>query len=66
MLGVDQAGLDDDFFDLGGHSLVAVRLLAKVRRTFRVDLEFAVLFEARSIRKLAGLIRASQTAKEDE
>lgn len=66
MLGVDQAGLDDDFFDLGGHSLIAVRLLAKIRRTFRVDLEFGVLFEARSIRKLAGLIRASQTAQEAE
>ena len=62
MLGVERAGLDDDFFDLGGHSLIAVRLLTKVKKVYRVDLDFDVLFEARTLRKLAGLIRAAQTA----
>jgi len=64
MLGVARAGLDDDFFDLGGHSLIAVRLFAKVRKTFGVDLDFVVLFEARSIRKLADLIRRAQPQQE--
>jgi thioesterase domain-containing protein/acyl carrier protein len=56
LLGVDQVGLDDDFFSLGGHSLIGVRLIAKIKKTFQVDLELAVLFEARTLRQLATLI----------
>jgi thioesterase domain-containing protein/acyl carrier protein len=56
LLGVEQVGLDDDFFSLGGHSLVGVRLFAKIKRTYQTDLELAVLFEARTVRQLATLI----------
>ncbi|MGD0631820.1 MAG: polyketide synthase dehydratase domain-containing protein, partial [Terracidiphilus sp.] len=61
MLGVDQVGLDDDFFNLGGHSLVGIRLLAKVRREYQVNLDFGVLFEARTVRQLADAIRKLQS-----
>jgi acyl transferase domain-containing protein/thioesterase domain-containing protein len=57
LLGVDHAGPDDDFFSLGGHSLIGVRLIAKIKKTFQVDLELAVLFEARTPRQLAQVIR---------
>ena len=60
VLGVQQVGLDDDFFDLGGHSLVGVRLFAKIKRAYQVDLELAVLFEARTVRRLADVIRKAQ------
>jgi thioesterase domain-containing protein/acyl carrier protein len=59
LLGVDNIGVNDDFFDLGGHSLIAVRLFNRVKATFDVDLGLAVLFEAPTIAKLASLIRAS-------
>jgi thioesterase domain-containing protein/acyl carrier protein len=59
MLGVERVRLDDDFFNLGGHSLVGVRLFAKIKKTYQVDLELAVLFEVRTVRQLAGLIRKS-------
>src|SRR5690606_19017779 len=36
LLGVDRVGIKDSFFDLGGHSLIAVRLFAKVKRAFSV------------------------------
>ncbi len=61
ILGVNQVGPDDDFFNLGGHSLVGVRLLAKVNKAYRVDLDFAVLFEARTVRQLADVIRKFQS-----
>ena len=60
LLGVEQVSPDDDFFALGGHSLIGVRLFAKIRKTYRSDLEMAVLFEARTIRQLADVIRKSR------
>lgn len=56
LLGLDSVGVEDSFFDLGGHSLIAVRLFAKVRKAFQVDFPISVLFEAPTIRKCAALI----------
>ena len=58
LLGVDQIGAEDSFFDLGGHSLIAVRLFAQIRKAFQVDFPISVLFEAPTIRKCAELISA--------
>lgn len=60
LLGVDRVGLDDDFFDLGGHSLTGVRLIAKIKKTFQTNLELATLFEARTVRQLAAVIGKSR------
>ncbi len=46
VLGVDRVGIDDDFFALGGHSIVAIRLMASVRETFGVHADLSLLFEA--------------------
>nr|WP_099242309.1 type I polyketide synthase [Pelagimonas phthalicica] len=56
LLGVQNVGVEDSFFDLGGHSLIAVRLFAKVKKAFRIDFPISVLFEAPTIRKCAALI----------
>jgi acyl transferase domain-containing protein/thioesterase domain-containing protein/acyl carrier protein len=56
LLGVEQVGTQDSFFDLGGHSLIAVRLFAMVRKTYRVDFPISVLFEAPTIAKCAAMI----------
>ncbi|WP_323767611.1 type I polyketide synthase [Antarctobacter sp.] len=58
LLGVQNVGADDSFFDLGGHSLIAVRLFAMVKKAFRVDFPISVLFEAPTIRTCASLIEA--------
>jgi acyl transferase domain-containing protein/thioesterase domain-containing protein len=60
MLGVKEVGQDDDFFALGGHSLVGVRLFVKIKKAFQVDLQLAVLFEARTVRQLAAVIRKAK------
>jgi acyl transferase domain-containing protein/thioesterase domain-containing protein len=57
LLGVSEVNPDDDFFALGGHSLIGVRLFAKIKKTFQADLELATLFEARTLRQLAEAIR---------
>ncbi|MDB6176893.1 SDR family NAD(P)-dependent oxidoreductase [Paracoccus sp. Z330] len=56
LLGVGQVGVEDSFFDLGGHSLIAVRLFAMIRKTWSVDFPISVLFEAPTIAACARLI----------
>ncbi|MBL4812148.1 MAG: SDR family NAD(P)-dependent oxidoreductase, partial [Rhodobacteraceae bacterium] len=58
LLGLAQVGIDDSFFDLGGHSLIAVRLFAMVKKGYAVDFPISILFEAPTIRKCAALIAA--------
>ena len=62
LLGVDEVAETDDFFELGGHSLIAVRLLNRIEKRFGARLKLASLFEARTIRDLAALLRGSTEA----
>ncbi len=64
LLGVDQIGVEDSFFDLGGHSLIAVRLFAQIRKTYNVDFPISILFEAPTIRKCAEMIAARGVSPE--
>ncbi|WP_439519436.1 type I polyketide synthase [Hydrogenophaga sp.] len=57
LLGVNQVGVEDSFFDLGGHSLIAVRLFAMVKKAYRVEFPISVLFEAPTIALCAAMIR---------
>lgn len=56
LLGLSQVGVEDDFFALGGHSLIAVRLFARVKAAFRTDFPISILFEAPTIAACAALI----------
>ncbi len=56
LLGVSKVGVEDSFFDLGGHSLIAVRLFAMIKKAFRVEFPISILFEAPTISKCAALV----------
>lgn len=62
LLGIDAVRYQDNFFDLGGQSLTGVRLLAKVKKKYGVELKLATLFSAPTIEKLCALVR-NQTAR---
>jgi len=59
-------GPDDNFFDLGGHSLLLTQVLARVRSAFGVDLALHALFEAPTVATLAALIDAAGAASPPE
>src|ERR1700731_2380338 len=58
LLGVESIGLDQNYFDLGGDSVLAVHLFAQIEKAFKVKLPLATLFEAPTIRELAQILRS--------
>ncbi|MGZ9130812.1 MAG: amino acid adenylation domain-containing protein, partial [Candidatus Binatia bacterium] len=63
VLNVRSVGINDNFFDLGGHSLMAVRLFALIEKSFGRQLPLATLFQAPTIRQLAAAMRAESWPK---
>ncbi|GAB1816265.1 hypothetical protein MUNTM_53090 [Mycobacterium sp. MUNTM1] len=57
ILGLDRVGVDDSFFDLGGDSLTAMRLIAAVNKSLNTRLGVRALFDAPSVAQLAPRVR---------
>lgn len=53
LLNLETIGRDDNFFMLGGHSLLGTQIIARISGTFGVDLSLRTLFEAPTIRQLS-------------
>ncbi|WP_224248813.1 non-ribosomal peptide synthetase [Hyalangium gracile] len=62
LLGISRVGLHENFFALGGHSLMAMRLLSRVREATGVELGLKTIFEAGSIAALAERIDAAKAS----
>lgn len=61
-LGRTRTGMLDDFLDLGGDSLVAVRLVARIEEELGVAIDLASFFGAPSVRAVVGLVEAARAA----
>ncbi|MEO1622188.1 MAG: condensation domain-containing protein, partial [Cyanobacteria bacterium J06632_3] len=59
VLSVKKVGIDDNFFDLGGQSLLATQVIARIQMQCQVLLPIVALFEAATIRELASVIEQS-------
>jgi amino acid adenylation domain-containing protein len=63
LLGLDRVGIQDNFFDLGGHSLVATQLVSRIRQAFKIELSVRALFENPTIKELAAVVEEIFLAK---
>ena len=58
---IDQVGVDDNFFDLGGHSLAGARIITRVKEEFGVELTVSDLLETPMVAKMAECISLRQS-----
>jgi acyl transferase domain-containing protein/thioesterase domain-containing protein/acyl carrier protein len=66
LLGVEIASPRDDFFAVGGHSLLAVRLLARIEKEFGKAVPISVLFERPTIEGLAAFIQGDAPLEDEQ
>ncbi|MBW4505896.1 MAG: amino acid adenylation domain-containing protein [Scytonematopsis contorta HA4267-MV1] len=62
VLSIEKVGIHDNFFDLGGHSLLITQLLAEIRDRFKVNLSLRSLFELPTVANVAKKIASLQQA----
>jgi thioesterase domain-containing protein len=60
---ISSLNIDDDFFDLGGNSLLAITVMTHVNRTFDKTLPLSTLFREGTIRRLAARVRGHRALK---
>jgi len=61
ILKIEKIGILDNFFEIGGHSMIAVNMIIRIEKEFGIRLPLATLFEQSDIQKLAKVIEAGIT-----
>ena len=56
LLGLERVGRADRFFDLGGHSILAMQLVVRVRSLFAIQIPLQILFECPTLQQLAARV----------
>jgi len=65
LLGVEDIGIDDNFFDLGGNSLIGLKVVSRLKRELGTEIAMVKLFEGPTVRAFARLLVAGETPPEE-
>ncbi|HSK29920.1 MAG TPA: phosphopantetheine-binding protein, partial [Candidatus Limnocylindria bacterium] len=63
VLGVDRVGIHDNFFDLGGNSIAATRVVSRIIQRFRLAIPLPALFQMPTVAEMATVIKENQAKK---
>jgi acyl carrier protein len=63
LVGLEHVGIEDNFFMLGGHSLMGTQLIARLREAFGVDLSLRTIFDAPTIADLSERVEMELVAR---
>ncbi|MGZ4107985.1 MAG: acyltransferase domain-containing protein, partial [Tumebacillaceae bacterium] len=64
MLGMAPIGVEDNFFTLGGHSLLGLQVLTKMRNVLQLDLPLSLIIEAPTVATMAEAVRERQSGSD--
>jgi len=65
LLGLEQVGVEDNFFLVGGHSLLVTQIIARLRDAFHVELSLRSLFDAPTVARLSAEVERLLVEKLD-
>jgi hypothetical protein len=65
VLGLQRVGVLDNFFEMGGHSLLAIQVIVRMRASFRIEMPLHHMFEQPTVAGLAGIVIETQAAQAD-
>jgi acyl transferase domain-containing protein len=60
VLGIAQIGIHDNFFQLGGHSLIATQIVSRMRTTFSIEIPLRRIFESQTVADMAAIVSEIQ------
>jgi len=66
VLGIERVGVNDDFFQLGGHSMLATQIISQVREALQTEVPFNTIFDSPTVGGMALTIGQRREAKSDE
>ncbi|HEX6716594.1 MAG TPA: non-ribosomal peptide synthetase, partial [Pyrinomonadaceae bacterium] len=66
LLHIEQVGIHDNFFDLGGHSLLLTQLASRISQNFHVDLPLRILFDVPTVEEMTVAIAQRQVEQEQD
>jgi amino acid adenylation domain-containing protein len=65
ILGIEKVGVNDNFFDLGGNSLIGLKVISRVKAEFQAEISAVTLFEGPTVSALARLVQPAEEGDEE-